>query len=89
MGLTEQQVHKIQADFRSGDVAAVEAEFDRLSTAHTMDSEYNRNNAISAILELSKGDLDEVKSLVDADRLDFRDVIYWWMLENKKATHPE
>ena len=54
-----------------------------------MDSDYNRNNAIGAILSLSKGDFEELKNLVAAAKLDFRDVIYWWYLENRKATHPE
>ena len=54
-----------------------------------MDSEHNRDNAIGAILSLSKGDLGELKNLVTAAKTDFRDVIYWWYLENKKATHPE
>lgn len=89
MSLTRLHVEKIEADFAPGDIAEVTSELARLTVTETWDSEYNLNNAIGAILDLSKGDLAELRQLVDAARQDFRDVIYWWMLENKKATHPE
>ncbi|KCZ53169.1 hypothetical protein HY29_17535 [Hyphomonas beringensis] len=89
MALTEQNLTTVRTDFSEEDIPRVMAELDRITTAETMDSEHNRNNAIGAILSLSKGDLGELKNLVTAAKTYFRDVIYWWYLENKKATHPE
>ena len=85
MALSEQHLTTIRTDFSEEGIPRVIAELERITTAETMDSEHNRDNAIGAILSLSKGDLGELKNLVT----DFRDVIYWWYLENKKATHPE
>ena len=89
MSLSDQHLTTIRADFSEEDIPRVMAELQRITPAETMDSEHNRNNAIGAILSLSKGDLGELKNLVTAAKTDFRDVIYWWYLENKKATHPE
>lgn len=84
MALSEVNLRKIQSDFSVEEADAVKAELARLNTTHTMDSEYNLNNAIGAILDLSAGDLNELSKLVDAARIDFRDVIYWWTLEQAK-----
>lgn len=89
MALTEQNLTTVRTDFSEEDIPRVMAELDRITTAETMDSEHNRNNAIGAILSLSKGDFGELKNLVTAAKTDFRDVIYWWYLENKKTTYPE
>ena len=67
----------------------LQEELGRITVAETMDSDYNLQNAIGAILSLSKGDFEELRNLVTAAKIDFRDVIYWWYLENKKATHHE
>lgn len=74
----------IAADFPVTEQERAKAELARLTTAETWDSEHNFNNAIGAILALSKGEISELKTLVDAARLDFRDVIYWWSLEQKR-----
>ena len=89
MALTEQNLTTVRTDFSEEDIPKVMAELERITTAETMDSERNRDNAIGAILSLSEGDFGELKNLVTAAKTDFRDVIYWWYLENKKTTHPE
>lgn len=89
MSLSEIHLQKIKSDFSDHDIAQVKHELAKLSPSDTMGSEYNLNNAIGAILDLSGGDIEELCNLVDAARKDFRDVIYWWMIENKKAEHPE
>lgn len=89
MSLSKQHLANIKADFPAGDVAEVIAELGRITTSETMDSQDNLDNAIGAILKLSKGNIVELKGLVDAAKIDFRDVIYWWYIENKKATHPD
>lgn len=86
MPLTNQHLQMIAADFPATEQERVKAELARLSTADTWDSEHNYNNAIGAIVALSKGDTSEFKPLVDAARLDFRDVIYWWSFEQKGKT---
>tara|TARA_R110000850_G_scaffold183462_1_gene309023 strand:+ start:1193 stop:1462 length:270 start_codon:yes stop_codon:yes gene_type:complete len=89
MALSEQHMATVRTDFSDGDIPGVIAELERITAAETMDSDHNRENAIGAILSLSRGDFEELKNLVAAAKLDFRDVIYWWYLENRKATHPE
>ena len=84
MTLAQQHVDKVESDFPASQHARIYAELARLDTTHTWDSEYNLNNAIGAILSLSHGDVSELVKLVDAARTDFRDVIYWWFLEQKK-----
>ena len=89
MSLSKEHLAQIRGDFPAGDVADVIAELGRITTSETMDSQGNLNNAIGAILKLSKGSFAELKGLVDAAKIDFRDVIYWWYLTNEKATHPD
>lgn len=89
VSLSQQHLAKIKADFPAGDAADVIAELGRITTSETMDSQGNLDDAIGAILKLSKGNFAELKGLVDAAKIDFRDVIYWWYLENNMATHPD
>ena len=84
MALSEKHLHKIQSEFSVEEVSTVKTELARLNTTHTWNSEYNLNNAIGAILDLSAGDVNEVSKLIDAAQKDFRDVIYWWRLEQAK-----
>lgn len=88
MSLSQRHLAKIKTGFPAGEVADVIAELGRISTSETMDSQGNLDNAIGAILELSKGNFVELKGLVDAAKIDFRDVIYWWYLETNRATYP-
>lgn len=89
MHLSETHLLKITADFSTENVEQAKSELARLSPNDTWNSYHNFNSAIGAILDLSKGDVVALRSLVDAARSDFRDVIYWSMLENKKTEHPE
>ena len=89
MAISEQHLTTVRNDFSEEDTPGVIAELERITVAETMDSEYNLQNTIGAILSLSKGDMEELKNLVTAAKRDFPDVIYWWYLENNKARHPE
>tara|TARA_Y100001937_G_scaffold128452_3_gene204970 strand:+ start:210667 stop:210963 length:297 start_codon:yes stop_codon:yes gene_type:complete len=89
MALSDKHLNTVRNDFSEEDTPRVIAELGRITVAETMDSDYNLQNAIGAILSLSKGDFEELRNLVTAAKIDFRDVIYWWYLENKKATHHE
>ena len=89
MALAEQHLITVRNDFSEENTPRVIAELERITVPETMDSDYNLQNAIGAILSLSKGDFEELRNLVTAAKSDFRDVVYWWYLENKKATHPE
>jgi len=84
LSLPHQHLAKIEEDFATGDVERAKSQLARITIANTWDSEHNLNNAIGAILALSKGDLAELSKLVDAALIDFRDVIYWWSLEQSK-----
>ena len=89
MALSDKHLNTVRNDFSEEDTPRVIAELGRITVAETMDSDYNLQKAIGAILSLSKGDFEELRNLVTAAKIDFRDVIYWWYLENKKATHHE
>jgi len=77
MELSQQHFNTVKTDFPELEIPAVLSELSRLTTKETWGSEYNLENAIGAILNLSKGDLKTLKQLVEAARIDFRDVIYW------------
>jgi len=72
------------------DFDEVEREFvnsllNSITLNHVMaNSQTNLNQTRKAILQLSKGDLCVLNKLVDAAKLDFRDVIYLANLENEK-----
>ena len=77
---------KIQSDFSKLDYELVISKMESIALEHVMaNSQKNLDNAWSAILQLSKGDLNELGNLVDAAKRDFRDVIYWAALENEKS----
>lgn len=72
-------------DFDESDHELVLAELNSITLNHVMArSKNNLKKTRSAILQLSKGDLNELGYLVDVAKVDFRDVIYWASLENKK-----
>ena len=66
MVLTVDHLAKIERDFTAADFPRVKSELERLSLSHTWESAQNWNNAIGAVLDLSQGDLEELKYLVDA-----------------------
>ncbi len=82
--MNKDHIDKIHADFDAEDVEWVIATLESITHEHVMaHSQINLDNTWSAILHLSKGDLNKLKELVDAAKVDFRDVIYWATLDNK------
>lgn len=77
---------KVELDFPADEREPALNELGRIKLTHTMNGENNLNNAISAVLQLSKGSLSELRRLVDAAIKDFRDVIYWASLEDKRMS---
>ena len=77
--------NKLLAQFSSQDQADALSEMESITLQHVMaKSQTNLDNTLLAILELSKGNLTELESLVKAAKKDFRDVIYWASLEKNK-----
>lgn len=77
--------NRIRAEFSAIDFTKALAELESITLKHVMaESQYNLDNTLNSILNLSKGDLKELKMLVEAAKVDFRDVIYWDSLEKKK-----
>jgi hypothetical protein len=73
---------KIIADFIESELTAALNELQSITLQHVMaESQFNLDNTWFAILKLSKGNLNELRSLVKAAKVDFRDVIYWATLE--------
>ena len=74
-------------EFKKVDHELVASELNSITLDHVMaNSKVNLDNTRSAILQLSKGNLPKLISLVEAAKIDFRDVIYWASLENEKKT---
>ena len=72
-------------EFNEADHDLVISELSSITLDHVMaDSKKLLRQTRSAILQLSKGDLNELEYLVDAAKKDFRDIIYWVNLENEK-----
>lgn len=68
----------IGEDFQEVDKAEVTELLASIEARHVMDeSEYNLLSVRFAILRLAKGDLEEVRRLTEAAKVDFRDLIYW------------
>ena len=86
MVLTVNHLAKIERDFAAADFPRVKSELERLSLSYTWESAHNWNNTICAALDLSQGDLEELRFLVEAAMLDFRDVIYWWTLKQANTS---
>jgi fructose-1-phosphate kinase PfkB-like protein len=78
-------LEKIQSDFFKSDYDKVVSKLESITLTHVMaQSQTNLDNTLSAILQLSKGNINELEKLIDAAKKDFRDVIYWATLENEK-----
>jgi len=72
-------------DFDDCDHELVISELNSITLDHVMaNSEKNLRKTKTAILKLSKGDLNELGRLVISAKTDFRDVIYWASLDNEK-----
>ncbi len=82
--MNKSHIEKIQSDFSRSDYELIVSEMKSIRLKHVMaNSQTNLDNTWTAILQLSKGDLNELGNLVDAAKRDFRDVIYWATLENE------
>ena len=69
---------KIREDFSIQDQADVLSTLSQITLEHVMaNSQTNLDNTWLAIVQLSKGDLNELQRLVEIAKKDFRDVIYW------------
>jgi hypothetical protein len=78
--------HRIRVEFSEEDFTKALTELESITLKHVMaESQYNLDNTLNSILNLSKGDLKELKMLVNVAKMDFRDVIYWDSLEKKKS----
>lgn len=76
-------LHKIKSDFSESEYELVVSVLTTITLNHVMaNSQANLDNTWSSIIQLSKGDLNKLGDLVDAAKVDFRDVIYWATLEN-------
>ncbi len=76
---------KISDDFTSKEQEKVRQLLSGLTLKHVMaQSEWNLLSAQKAILTLAKGNLKKIPQFVTAAQKDFRDVIYWVSLDQKK-----
>lgn len=83
--MDKQYLEKIKADFPESEYELVVSVMKTITLKHVMaNSQNNLDNTWSSILQLSKGDLTKLGDLVDAAKIDFRDVVYWASLENQK-----
>lgn len=82
--MNKEHLEKIKRDFDKSDYDLVVLEMESVTLSHVMaNSQANLDNTWSAILQLSKGDLNAIGRLVDAAKIDFRDVIYSAQLESE------
>ena len=76
--MKDEILQRVEADFPASDRSDALAELQRLSLQDVMaNSQVNLDNTLMAALQLSEGDLSRLRSLIDAAKIDFRDVIYW------------
>lgn len=78
-------VAQIQSTFAANNHSEVVQLLESITPADVMaQSEENLRNTRLAVLYLSKGELTQLKEYTEAAKRDFRDVIYWATLEQKK-----
>ncbi len=76
--MNKELLEKIKAKFSSSEAEMVISKLNTVTLEHVMaGSQENLDNTHFAILQLSNGDLLELGDLVEAAKMDFRDVIYW------------
>lgn len=77
---------RISADYSINEQEEVRSLLDTLTLEHVMArSEWNLLSAQQAILTLANGNFAKIPQLILAAQKDFRDVIYWVTLEQKKS----
>ena len=83
--MTQEIKSKIYETFKESDHKRAIDILGSVTLQHVMtNSQSNLNNAWLSIIYLSKGSLGELKKLVTLAKVDFRDVIYWTILEKEK-----
>ena len=74
----------IANDFQESDRAAAIRELESITLDHVMaQSAYNLRNTRFSVLYLAKGDLNELRTLTQSAKFDFRDVIMWATLDRR------
>jgi hypothetical protein len=85
--MNKEHFKEISSQFSKSDYEIVVSEMESITLDYVMaSSQVNLDNTWSAILELSKGNLSKLGELVNAAKIDFRDVIYWATLEKDETT---
>lgn len=83
--MNKELLNQIAAEFSESDYEKAISEMQTLTLKYVMaNCQTNLDNTWKAIIELSNGDLEKLKELVEAAKIDFRDVIYWATLEKEK-----
>ncbi len=76
----------IRKEYNNQDQQGVIDELSSITLKHVMaESEFNLRNTRLAVLQLSNGNLKDLKRYVQSAKRDFRDVIYWASMELRKA----
>ncbi|MGD1840487.1 MAG: hypothetical protein ACFB0B_06265 [Thermonemataceae bacterium] len=78
-------ISKIEKDFEAQKQQEVMALLSSITLEHVMGGTYNLHNTRMAILTLAKGNLQEVITLTESAKTDFRDVIYCVRLDKKST----
>ena len=73
--MRKQREDFIQEHFSKEQWATVREELLSIKEEHTMNGEYNLFNARMSALTIAKGDVGELKILVEQAKIDFRDVV--------------
>jgi hypothetical protein len=63
----------------------VKEQLETITLQHVMaQSQVNLDNTYNAILDLCKGNVQQIGQYVDVAKVDFRDVIYWALIDKNK-----
>ena len=76
--------NRVLSDFSEADYEFVISKMESITLGYVMNGQKNLENTWSAMLLLSKGDLNKLEDLIDVAKIDFRDVILWATLESEK-----
>ena len=78
-------LHKIKEGFSElNQTEAIEL-INTIKLSHVMaQSEYNLKNTLFAVIQLAEGNIKDLKYYIDCAKTDFRDVIYWVSIDNKR-----
>lgn len=79
------QRQQLLESFPPEDREAVQQALATIKDSHTMGGGVNLNNTITAALTLAKGDLKQLLWLVDQAKVDFRDLVMWYLDAKKDS----